>query len=350
MPKRSLEQGFYPAILKSVKRVVTTGLIDAQKAIEYGRVKTYWTVGQVITEAAAKKALPVDKAFCRKISGDVSRDLNVNLTADIIQRSIRFYKVYPVFPKNTPLTFTHYLALMRVADAAKRRNLEEQACRKEMSTYTLRMRVLQLNTRPRMFLVKGGARLREERGEPYVYAARPYREITDGTKMGIDCGFKIYVPLAKPMIKSSPRFQTRTMRYVVSTKTSDGYDLTLTTHKRKLIYTYAARVLRVIDGDTFEALVDAGFGICVRDHFRLKGINAPERETPGGQLAKKFLTRQLETCPFVIIRTTKAGKYGRWLVDLWALKRSRNARKIASQGVFINQLMLDHAHAGLYAG
>ena len=42
------------------------------------------------------------------------------------------------------------------------------------------------------------------------------------------------------------------------------------------LYTYKARLSRVIDGDTVELNVDLGMSVSVKETFRLYGINAPE--------------------------------------------------------------------------
>ena len=41
-------------------------------------------------------------------------------------------------------------------------------------------------------------------------------------------------------------------------------------------YTYAARLERIIDGDTAVLLIDLGFDISTSQHVRFKGYNAPE--------------------------------------------------------------------------
>ena len=42
------------------------------------------------------------------------------------------------------------------------------------------------------------------------------------------------------------------------------------------MYTYAARLVRVVDGDTVDLDIDLGFHITVRERFRLAGIDTPE--------------------------------------------------------------------------
>ena len=45
------------------------------------------------------------------------------------------------------------------------------------------------------------------------------------------------------------------------------------------MYTYKARLDRVIDGDTIDANIDLGFDITVHKRIRLAGIDTPESRT-----------------------------------------------------------------------
>jgi len=42
------------------------------------------------------------------------------------------------------------------------------------------------------------------------------------------------------------------------------------------MYQYKAKVTKVIDGDTFDAIVDLGFNVYTHVRFRLEGIDTPE--------------------------------------------------------------------------
>lgn len=114
------------------------------------------------------------------------------------------------------------------------------------------------------------------------------------------------------------------------------------------MYEYAAKVLRVIDGDTVELEIDLGFSILHRLSVRLKWIDAPELfsgtiETRKlGLAAKIFLESLLPLDGVLIARTTKdrADKYGRILVELFT---DREARTLNSQ-------MIDAGHAVPYDG
>jgi endonuclease YncB( thermonuclease family) len=71
-------------------------------------------------------------------------------------------------------------------------------------------------------------------------------------------------------------------------------------------------VLRIIDGDTFEARVQG----VVMD-FRLEGVDAPERDQPYGDKATAALREILEGQQVVMIPSDTTPTYGRTVVRVW---------------------------------
>lgn len=99
------------------------------------------------------------------------------------------------------------------------------------------------------------------------------------------------------------------------------------------MYIYNASLLRVVDGDTVWLRVDLGFRMYAEMSFRLLGINAPELNESGGLAAKGALLGLLEALgPTFVIQTSKADKYGRWLVTIGK----------------VNALMIEQGHAVPY--
>ena len=91
------------------------------------------------------------------------------------------------------------------------------------------------------------------------------------------------------------------------------------------LYTYKARIVRVIDGDTVVANIDLGFRTWLHDeHLRLFGIDAPERGTVAFETAKAALQIRIEGAD-VFVCTIKAnrsdnektGSFGRYLVVIY---------------------------------
>lgn len=53
------------------------------------------------------------------------------------------------------------------------------------------------------------------------------------------------------------------------------------------MYKYWAEVIRVVDGDTVDMLIDLGFDVWVKQRIRLLGIDTAEKKAPPGQGNKK---------------------------------------------------------------
>lgn len=107
----------------------------------------------------------------------------------------------------------------------------------------------------------------------------------------------------------------------------------------KLNY-YRATVTHVLDGDTFYASVDLGFGLAALQVFRLRGVDAPEMGTEEGIAAKKFLVLRLKrTKGHVILRVAERDKYGRYVADVWLSETDD------PKGVHLNQKLIDEGLA-----
>lgn len=90
------------------------------------------------------------------------------------------------------------------------------------------------------------------------------------------------------------------------------------------MYTYNAKVIRVIDGDTIEAMVDLGFSTWKQVTIRMHGINTPESRTKDleekarGLAAKARLKEILkEDKNKFILQSHGVGKFGRCLGEIY---------------------------------
>ena len=89
-------------------------------------------------------------------------------------------------------------------------------------------------------------------------------------------------------------------------------------------YLYRAVLTRVVDGDTFVADVDLGFGVTKTDTFRLYGVDTPETWRPRTRaerlhgLHATAMVKEWQNHR-VLIKTyrDRTGKYGRMLADIW---------------------------------
>ena len=84
------------------------------------------------------------------------------------------------------------------------------------------------------------------------------------------------------------------------------------------MYTYKARLDRVIDGDTIDANIELGFDITVHKRIRLAGIDSPESRTRDLEekkrgLASKDKLIELLDKGSLVLESKEVGKYGRVL-------------------------------------
>ncbi len=102
------------------------------------------------------------------------------------------------------------------------------------------------------------------------------------------------------------------------------------------MYEYNAKLIRVIDGDTVDAIIDLGFNVWVEKRIRLYGIDAPETRTRDleekkkGIETKERLQELLEANKNVfIVRSHGVGKYGRCLGTLLINNVNLNERLLS---------------------
>ena len=118
-------------------------------------------------------------------------------------------------------------------------------------------------------------------------------------------------------------------------------------------YIYRAKLERVVDGDTIDALIDVGFDIWIKKRIRYKGIDTWESRTKDldekklGLAAKdrnKELLESVSSKPgYFRLKSHGVGKYGRVLGELFIKD---------NEGIEynINQTLIDEGHAYEYEG
>lgn len=108
----------------------------------------------------------------------------------------------------------------------------------------------------------------------------------------------------------------------------------------KPAFIYAATVERIIDADTLDVVIDAGFRITVSLPLRLAHVDAPERFTPDGKAATVFVGEFLGPLPVdVVVQTYKpADKYGRYLAT------------VSCHDIDLGSALIDAGHAVPYEG
>ena len=118
-------------------------------------------------------------------------------------------------------------------------------------------------------------------------------------------------------------------------------------------YIYKAKLERVVDGDTVDALIDLGFDTWVKKRIRYKGIDTWESRTKDldakklGLAAKdrnKELLESVSSKPgYFRLKSYGVGKYGRVLGEIFV-------KDIEGIEYNVNQTLIDEGHAYEYEG
>ena len=110
------------------------------------------------------------------------------------------------------------------------------------------------------------------------------------------------------------------------------------------MFKYNAKVIRVVDGDTIDAMVDLGFSTFKKVRIRMHGIDAPESRTRDleekklGLAAKDRLIEMLGDGEFTL-QSHGVGKYGRCLGEIFK-----------ENNVSLNRQLINEGHATEYFG
>ena len=108
-----------------------------------------------------------------------------------------------------------------------------------------------------------------------------------------------------------------------------------------MLFTFKGFIKEIIDGDTLWVTLDIGFKLRSDQKVRLRGINAESIETEAGRKAMEFITDTLHPCKFVIVKTYWRDKFNRYLADIFYDKNETDIFKIAENGTYLNQELLD---------
>ena len=118
-------------------------------------------------------------------------------------------------------------------------------------------------------------------------------------------------------------------------------------------YIYRAKLDRVVDGDTVDALIDVGFDIWFKKRIRFKGLDTWESRTRDLEEKKKGLAAKARTKELLEKVSTKSGyfrlksyglgKYGRVLGEIFI-------QDVKGNTICINNQLINEGHAYIYEG
>ena len=116
---------------------------------------------------------------------------------------------------------------------------------------------------------------------------------------------------------------------------------------------YSCKLVRVVDGDTADAMIDLGFNVWVKERIRFYGVDTWESRTRDleekklGKLATARTKQLLEEVSakrgYFRLKSHGLGKYGRVLGELFIMDG-------AGKQWNINKTLLAEGHAYVYDG
>ena len=118
-------------------------------------------------------------------------------------------------------------------------------------------------------------------------------------------------------------------------------------------YIYKAKLDRVVDGDTVDALIDVGFDIWFKKRIRFKGVDTWESRTRNLEekalgLKAKARTKELlekvsSKSGYFRIKSYGLGKYGRVLAEVFIMDKDGKQWNV-------NETLIAEGHAYVYDG
>lgn len=114
--------------------------------------------------------------------------------------------------------------------------------------------------------------------------------------------------------------------------------------KFKDTYTRKAKVINIVDGDTFDGEVDLGFNIKIKERFRVLGIDAPEKSgvtRDAGLRSKQYLVDNLLNKEVILI-SAKLDGFRRRLADVYITDANGSQSKLSDVIVRLGLANLIH--------
>ena len=371
----------YQNLLGRVQKIIGQTEQKILADINHEKILMVWQVGKILEEHLLKNSRA---GYGDQLFFQLEKDIFISRKTLYQMRN--FYKSYPVLPKKEKgLNWSHYRNLLVVKSDERRKYLEDLAVEKSLSSNELRRKISATNKRKKKKSPPKNVKLKCERGVLYAYKIA---SLQGSEKKFLDCGFNIFTEVSSSWTQGWTQSQSWTgfvtpstgsvktkngnaegnaegtakgteredgvtnpvLRLVVrSSKKGEKFSLQKTDPQPRQLHTYKAYLERVVDGDTIHVVLDLGFKIQHREILRLAKINAPEAETFEGAQSKKVLEKILQDVPFLIVKTNKTDIYGRYIADVFLAKGTKDdPKKIASEGEYLNQRLVDEGAAGVY--
>jgi len=326
-----IEKNTYNALLLDIRGEIFKAQQDISRIVNRQKVEMSWNIGKSIEGYLTSNSRA---QYGQKVFEQLASD--VGLSIRLLYQMSGFYKTYPTLPSDDGvLNWSHYRELITVNDEEKRKSFEILAIEDSLGAGALQKKIVEGKSLEKIEKPKSLSRkLSVTRGSLFNY------KITFDERSSqkfVDCGFNIFTEIETQFNPEDG--------ILSSTKKGEKFEFKKSSFSSKQIHTYKAYVDKVVDGDTLRVSLDLGFKVRHKEILRLAKINAPERGTSGGTKATEFVKKVLSKVEFVVIKTNKIDIYGRYVANIFFLEGESDPQKIATNGIYLNQLLIDEGLA-----
>jgi endonuclease YncB( thermonuclease family) len=348
MPSKILSPALIPQTYAELRAAVEMTMIRGQRDVDMAKVRTYHETGRLIREhvLANQDRADYGAQTIPRLAADLKLDRSV------LQRCDKFYRAFPIWATWPKLTWAHFRTLIPIADRKLRRSLATEANRNEWPVVRLEARIAELAPAEEIEVVAlpGGESpelLKPNRGTPGVYRVAK----VEGALV-VDLGFANYLDLTED--------QAETFKAGDLVNVDGNGRITPAPDATKAdLFTYRVEIIKVVDGDTLWVKIYLRPRQWIKQKLRLRGLDCPELKTPEGKVAKRFVDALVAKTTAVVINTTKADKYDRYLADVF-LRQAKDVAGLVEPGpgsatpatvlaetgdLFLNNALLANGHA-----
>jgi endonuclease YncB( thermonuclease family) len=317
-----------PATYAALRREVEAIVVKGRNEIDRAWVRTYHETGRLITEHLLQNKERAN--YGGQVFNRLAEDTGISKRT--LHECAQFARCFPIVRPVAQLSWNHYRLLCQVPNAAHRAALLKETLKTGLSSPQLmeRVRALSASATATVDLtvaptVEPPKPLIPKRGPPGIC-----KVITAGERLAVDLGFAIYLDL--------PADTKLKLGNCVQLNAADFPSPHAPLATLIPSYTYAASVIKVVDGDTLWVQVYLDARRWVKQKLRLRDLDCPEVDTAEGKTAKRFVESLIARTTAVTICTTKPDKYDRYLADVFLTLTD-------GSDVFLNNTLLQNGHA-----
>lgn len=328
----------YDQLLQAIRETRAASQQRIEAAVEQEKVREAWETGKLIEEHIL---LNQPRAgYGEQVLKRLSKDLGMSKTE--LDFMVQFARTYPITWPAELLSWSHYQSLMALNDPKEREEVTKEAVEKDWNRDQVRAEVQR-------------RKAASSSSSPNDLVGDPLPEITPGPlntyqiirlkdRLKIDLGFGIYLDLSE---KDAKKFKEGEIVKVVTSderqvtgkdgeKPVTGHLSLVTDASLNDLFTYSAFVTSVVDGDTFHALIDLGFGATLAQRVRLRRIDAPEIVSAEGKEARAYLEKILSRNKGrIILQSHDIDQHGRPIADVWIDGKSID-QELLDQGLAVS--------------